>query len=638
MRPLSFARNFTWAAALSLLSAAPAVAADIELKETHVLEHKVEAATLPPIAERVPAEPLVVDLAARGRTIGRHGGELRSLIGRAKDVRYMVVYGYARLVGYDEDFVLRPDILKEVKVEEGRIFTFSLRKGHKWSDGAPFTSEDFRYWWEDVANNKDLAPGGPPELMLVEGQPPVFEVLSETEVRYTWPIPNPRFLPALAAARPPFIYRPSAFLKKYHGNFADPAELAEIVEKKKKANWAQVHNKLDNMYKFDNPKLPTLQPWLNTTKKNNTRYILERNPFYHRIDATGQQLPYIDKVELTVAAGGLIPAKTNRGEVDIQARGISFSDAPVLKDGEAEGGYRTLLWFNGYGSDMALYPNQTVTDPQWRSFMRNADFRRALSVAISRRAINKVLYFGMAKPAATAALPASPFYTKKAAQAWAQYDPELANEMLDKIGLDKRDSDGWRLLPDGQRAEIIIESAGERPEETAALELIQIMWGDVGIKLSFRSLDRDILRSKAYSGVAMMPIWQGWNNGIPTPGASPKALAPVDQANFSWPKWGQYFQTKGSAGEEADTPEARRLMELFQKWSQSANESEQSAIWEEMLEIHADQVYAIGLISGAPQPIVVNAKLRNVTEEGVYAWEPAAQLGAYRIDELYYAE
>ena len=164
------------------------------------------------------------------------------------------------------------------------------------------------------------------------------------------------------------------------------------------------------------------------------------------------------------------------------------------------------------------------------------------------------------------------------------------------------------------------------------------MWKDVGLKMIFRPLDRDILRSKAYTGESMMPVWYGWNNGVPTPDASPSALAPVDQTNFSWPKWGQHFQTKGVSGEPPATPEAERLLDLFSRWSSATSQSEKAAIWEEMLEIHADQVMAIGVVSGAPQPVIVNSRLRNFPTKGVYAWEPAAHLGAYRIDELFYAE
>lgn len=619
-----------------LLLAAPAGA--LEMQETPSLAEKVAKGELPPVAERAPSVPLVVDLAARGREIGRHGGQIRTLIGRARDVRFAVVYGYARLVGYDERFELQADLLESVEVAEGRIFTLKLRKGHRWSNGDPFTAEDFRYWWEDVALEPELSPAGPPELMLVEGALPVFEVLDETTVRYSWARPNPRFLPSLAGARDPFIYRPSVFMKQFHAKFADPAKLAELADEEGARNWAQLHNKLDNLYDFDNPDLPTLQPWVNVTPKNNSRYVLERNPYYHRFDAEGRQLPYVDSIEMGVAAGSLIPAKTNRGEVDLQARGLAFADAPVLKKGEAEGGYVTRLWTNGAASDVALYPNQTYADPAWRDLFRDVRFRRALSLSINRQAINKSLYFGMAKPAAVAALPESPFHDEDHARAYASLDRAAANALFDALGLDKRDADGWRLLPDGRRAEIVVETAGERQEEIDALELVQEMWKEVGMKMIFRPLDRDILRNKAFAGESMMPVWFGWDNGVPTPGATPAALAPVDQTNFSWPAWGQHFQTKGAQGEAPATPEARRLLELFLAWSSATTESEKAAIWEEMLEIHADQVMAIGLVSGAPQPVVVSKRLRNFPETGLYAWEPTAHLGAYRIDELWFAE
>ena len=164
------------------------------------------------------------------------------------------------------------------------------------------------------------------------------------------------------------------------------------------------------------------------------------------------------------------------------------------------------------------------------------------------------------------------------------------------------------------------------------------MWKAVGLKMIFRPLDRDILRNKAFAGESMMPVWFGWDNGVPTPSAIPSALAPVDQTNFSWPAWGQHFQTKGAAGERPATPEAQRLLALFLQWSAATTESEKAAVWEEMLEIHADQIMAIGLVSGAPQPVVVSRRLRNFPEHGVFAWDPAAHLGVYRIDELYYAE
>ena len=180
-----------------LLIAGPASA--VEYIDSPYFAADVAAGKLAPVAERLPASPYVLAMDG-GREIGRHGGSLNILMGRSKDVRMMVVYGYARLVTYDRDLNIGPDILKAVDVEDNRIFTLRLRQGHKWSDGHPFTSEDFRYWWDDVANNLKLSPAGPSSALLVNGEMPKVEFVDELTVRYSWSSPNPNFLPLLAGA------------------------------------------------------------------------------------------------------------------------------------------------------------------------------------------------------------------------------------------------------------------------------------------------------------------------------------------------------------------------------------------------------------------------------------------------------
>ena len=613
---------------------APGLAAVVPV-ETPALAAAVKAGTLDPIALRVPTEPLVVDLAARGRSVGVQGGRIRTMFAQARDIRLMVAYGYARLVGYDADYALQPDILDAVDIEDGRIFTLHLRKGHRWSDGHPFTTEDFRYWWEDVANNADLAPSGPPAFMMPGGQPPEVTILDTETVRFAWPVPNPLFLPTLAQARPPFIYRPAHYLRQFHARYTDMATLEPLIASARARNWAQLHNRRDGMYDFDNPDQPTLQPWMNTTPRNSQRYMLVRNPYYHRLDPTGQQLPYADEVEVLIAASGLFTAKLAQGEADLQARGLSFGDAAVLRRGEATGGYVTHLWTSGIASEIALYPNQNTLDPDFRALMRDRRFREALSLGVDRRAINQSLYFGLARERTTGPLEPSPFFDDELVSA--PYDPDRANALLDELGLTARSGDGTRLLADGRRLEIVVESAGERREEADAMQLLAETWAEIGIRLIFRPLDRDILRNTAYRGAAMMPVWSGWNNGIPTADYPPTELAPVDQANFSWPMWGQYFQTHGKAGEPPDTPAGTRLLALFEAWNKASTSRERGQVWREMLAIHAEEQFVIGLVSRAPQPVAVSRQLRNVPEQALFAWDPGAHLGVHRIDEFFYA-
>ena len=616
--------------ALSATLVAPAEAV-VELQETPVLKDDVASGKLPKIDARIPEEPAVAEL----ETIGTPGGELRMLMGGPKDTRMMVVYGYARLVGYTPSLALVPDILKSIEVESNRVFTLHLRKGHKWSDGQPFTSEDFRYWFEDVAQNKYLSPSGLPISMLPQGGGPSFEVLSETAVRYSWARPNPLFLPDLAGPSPLFIYRPSHYLKRFHIKYAEKSALDALVKEANQRNWAAYHNKLDSMYRGDNPDLPSLEPWVLKTRPPSDRFVFERNPYYYRIDKQGNQLPYIDRVILSIADSKIIPAKTGAGESDLQARYLRFDNYTFLKAGEERNHYNVWLWRTGPGSQLALYPNLNANDEVWRSLMRDLRFRRALSLAVNRHEINQVIYFGLAIEGQNTLLPQSPLFEPKLRSAWARFDVHEANRLFDLIGL-SQGSDGFRQLPDGRPLEIIVENSGESTEQSDVLELIRDSWRRVGIKLFAKPSQLTLFRRRVFSGETLMSIDKGIENGLATAAMPPWEFAPTTQQQLEWPKWGQYYETKGAAGEAPSLPSAIKLLDLYEQWLSAVSDEEHTRIWRDMLQIWGEEVFSIGTVAGVLQPIVVNDKLRNIPQEGIYNWDPGAYFGIYKPDGFWF--
>ena len=315
------ARALIAAAVVLAWAFVPASAArPAKLLEPFFLDDPVAAGDLPPVRERVPETPSIVTLNGTGQSLGRYGGDLRLLMGKPKDVRMMMVYGYARLVAYNTRREIVSDIVERLDVREGREFTLRLRKGHRWSDGHPFTAEDFRYYWEDVAGNAELSPFGLTKVLLIDGEPPRFEVLDKTTVRYTWSRPNPYFMPALAAAAPLFIYRPAHYLKRFHVRYTDPAMLRRQVRDAGMRNWAVLHASKDRQYRSDSPRLPTLQPWVNTTRPPSERFIFTRNPYYHRIDTALRQLPYIALVIISFWSNKMIPPHTGAGSSSLPAR------------------------------------------------------------------------------------------------------------------------------------------------------------------------------------------------------------------------------------------------------------------------------------------------------------------------------
>jgi peptide/nickel transport system substrate-binding protein len=614
-----------------------AMAGSPTLKENPALAAMVAQGELPAVHLRVPAEPAVANLSARGRKPGRSGGTLRTMMSKEKDIRLVSTWGYTRLVGWTPELELKPDLVKSVNVRDGRVFTFRLRAGHKWSDGKDFTAEDFRYFWEDIANNPELSPKGPPVDILNDGEAPKVDIIDPLTVRYSWSKPNARFLSVLAQAREPYIYRPAHYLKQFHAKHALKSKLDALVAKKKMRSWAQLHNQMDSMGNNDNPDLPTLQAWVPVTEVPATRVLFKRNPYYHRVDSNGVQLPYIDAIEITIVDGGLIAAKAAAGDADLQARGLSFGDVAVLKANEAKGGYSLLTWPIAKGSHFALYPNLNANDPTWRKLMRDPRFRQALSLAINRRDINKSLFFGLAAESANAVLKASPLFSPAHAAAQAKFDPKAASLLLDSVGLSARDSDGLRLLPDGRKLELVVDIAGETKEETDILQLVTQHFRDVGIRLIIKPSDRNLMRNRAYAGEAVMTGLSGWDMGIPSPDMSPDELAPTRQDTLVWPKWGNHFETSGRAGVAPDMPEAKTLLELNAQWSAARSREEKEVIWNRMLTIHAQQTYIIGTVSGVLQPIIVRKSLNNFPAKGVFSWDPGGQFGMYRIDELWFS-
>jgi peptide/nickel transport system substrate-binding protein len=264
-------------------------------------------------------------------------------------------------------------------------------------------------------------------------------------------------------------------------------------------------------------------------------------------------------------------------------------------------------------------------------------FRRALSLAINRYELNRVIYFGLAIEGQNTMLPGSPLYDAERRQRWSGFDLDQANALLDEVGLTQRDRRGARLMPDGRPLEIIVETAGGT-EEADVLSLISDSWAQIGVRMFIRPLSLDVMRNRIYGGRTVMSIGSGLENGLATPDIVPSEIAPVDQAQYQWAKWGQYFQTRGESGEPVDLPAAQDLLGLYKAWFAADTEAARARAWQAMLDIHADQVFSIGLVAGVYQPIVVTDGLANVPQEGIWNWNPGAHFGLFGMDRFYFTD
>ncbi|MBB6484510.1 ABC transporter substrate-binding protein [Rhizobium lusitanum] len=615
----------------------PLAAADVD-NEPQYLADWLRAGQLPHLAKRLPKFPRVVNVAAMGRVPGHYGGSVRMIIGSQNDLRFMTIYGYARLVGYDRNLTLQPDILESFSSVDDMVFTFKLREGHKWSDGQPFTANDFRYWWEDVILNKELTPGGGALELRPHGSLPRFEVLDELTVRYSWDDPNPGFLSILAAPQPLIIAGPAHYLKQFHKKYQDSIRLASLMKENRAKKWQDLHIKMGRSYRPENPNLPVLDPWKNTTAPPAEQFIFERNPYFHRVDENGRQLPYIDRMILNISSSSIIAAKTGAGESDLQATGIDFSDYTFLKEAEKRYPVKVNLWKSVRGSRVALFPNLNSADPVWRDVLRDVRVRRAMSLAIDRREINMAVFYGLGTESANTVLPDSPLFKPEYASAWIAHDPDQANALLDDAGLARRDDDGIRLLPDGRRMEITVETPGESTLDSDVLELVTDHWRKVGIALFTRVSQRDVFQSRAMGGRIQMSLWFGLDNGAPTADMTPAELAPTTNDQMQWPLWGMYYLSRETKGVAPDVPEAAKLVKLLHEWEEAASSFERAEIWHNMLAIYSDQVFSIGLVNGTLQPIVHSSRMQNVPDKALYGFTPTCYLGVYMPDTFWMKE
>ena len=389
-----------------------------------------------------------------------------------------------------------PHIAKAWEVsEDGTTFTFHLRKGMKWSDGAPFTADDFVFAFEDVTMNDNINPVKA-NYTKADGQFFKVEKIDETTVRYTFHKPNFVFIENAGglAVGGQFnrrfdspLYAPRHYLKQFLPKYTPLNELENKVQALNDESWVTLFKRMASAH--ENPELPVIGPWQMVTPITSPIYSLERNPYYFAVDPEGNQLPYIDKIEMRLSENSeVFNARVIAGEVEMQHRHVLLDKVPVLMQEKEKGNYRVLFWPNLGGSEGIININQTWEgDAEIVKWLRNRDFRIALSLGIDREEINESIFLGVGKPRAFVAIPDNPYYPgQEYERKYAVRNLEQSNAILDTIGLDKRDSDGYRLRTDNKKRLILNLSV---PSQTMVdfegiAELLVIHWRAIGININ----------------------------------------------------------------------------------------------------------------------------------------------------------
>lgn len=604
----------------------PAAAPASKYKEAPILADLVKAGKLPPVDQRLPENPMVVT----ADEVGTYGGVWRRGFLGPSDFN-----GVNRVI-YDVLARFAPDgATIEMKLAESvtpsadfRSWTVKLRKGMKWSDGAPFTADGIMFWYKDVLQNKDLVPAVPSWMQNKDGSIVQVDKVDDLSVRWTFKDPNTNFLLELPTKdfgdRLYPIFLPSHYLKKFHAAYVPKADLDRMVAEAKFKTWVELFASKQNP--FENPERPGMAAWVASNRISEQIFILKRNPYYIAVDKAGNQLPYLDEVHFKFFADAqALNLAAIAGELDQQERHVNLLNYPVLKENEQKAGkYKIYLWSSPGGQDAGVVFNQTYTkDAELGKLFQNRDFRIAMSYSVNRKQINESAFLGTGEPRQSVPKKGHPYYPgDEYAFKYAEYNPEKANELLDKIGLNRKDAEGFRLFPSGRRAIVelsVVEVFGPYRDIGT---LISRDFEKVGIKVNMQIRERSLHFQMRQANDLQAELWNQDTAGFPFTGSTKYDFRKDLYGNLTYgPLWKQWFDTGGKEGVEPPA-DAKRIIEL-QDRAKMVGADEKVKIAHEIFRIWVDNLFEIGTVglTATDQGVsVVNTRLRNVPANLTKDW------------------
>jgi peptide/nickel transport system substrate-binding protein len=594
------------------------------LGESPLLAEKVSLGTLSPVADRLPESPLVVTPIER---VGKYGGTWRRLAVNVYDLALTDRLGYEPLVRWDlTGQGVVPGLAESWKIlDGGRTYRFHLRKGMRWSDGEPFTSEDFMYYYEGELLNSELTPVFPAWLIL-DGARVVMAAPDATTIEFRFAKPYGIFLERIAY-QGSMMLTPKHYLRQFHPGYSAKEEVESRMKEAGLQLWFQLYARKRNLN--ENPDLPTLCPFKVTVPLPASRVIAERNPFYWKVDTAGNQLPYIDRIAYTMVQNREIGNfKAMTGDVDFQDRFMDSANFTLFMENRQKGKYHVLK--DDDPLTTVIYLNQSSKDPAKRALLQDRRFRIALSVSVNREELVDLIYAGLATPSHGVASPYDPYYLPEYDEMYINYDPERANQLLDEVGL-VRGSDGMRCWPDGKPFREILDCfPSELGTGADQWQLVADYWREVGldftVKLDTATLSLLKVRNGNTDFWAYATIGMHWL-------VDPLWYVPWSESSYFAPLFGKFRETAGKQGEKPPDP-LQHLVDAYEELRSVVDDEERKTeLARSILNQWADECYTIGIVR-QKQLAIVSDRFHNVPEHIIHDYRMMTP-GYIGIEQFY---
>ena len=596
-------------------TAAPAKPTDtpapvIKYKEAPMLAELVKAGKLPPVEERLPIEPAVCPVA---KEIGKYGGTLHRPFTGASDTAGMDRLISESLIQFSADgSAFEPNVFSKWEIaDEGKTFTFYLRQGIKWSDGEAITTEDAAFVYEDLLLNTEYA-ATPPAWLRPGGQVGTMEVVDDFTFRMKFAKAYPLLL--IKFSQPSYFRHAKHYFTQFHPKYTDKATLDAKIKEAAVERWDQLLN--GKAAQFDNPAMPVFNTWVTKSRVADTVHNLERNPYYFKVDPEGNQLPYIDVIQHELVTGGteIIMTKNIAGAYEFNDRYLG--DRAVLMENQEKGGYKMYIWTSTTGvSHQVMFNMSFRADPVKAKYIQDQKFKQAFSYAMNRPGYSTVMFAGMAKPRQATVIDQSADFVAEYAQRHIEYNPDKANQMLDELGLDKKDAEGYRIAPEtGKALELILYlSQGYGVAGGMVAEYAK----QVGLKVLPKEEERSIHYNRMTANELELSMW-GMDGAIyPVWLDYAYWIVPwVQGSSRIGPAYGLY---RDSAGKDGIAPEGvvAKALEIYDQACAETDDAKRIVLCKQVLDIASDNCWTCGLVQSTDALVLVKNNVGNVPDKGI---------------------
>ena len=588
--------------------------------ESPMLAKEVMAGNLPPVDERLPKNPRVLPVYEQ---IGQYGGTWRRAYaglgdkwGPTKLIEERIIEFYMTDSG---TISIVPNWADQFDANaDATEFTAHIREGLRWSDGVNVTTEDVRFWYEDVFLDKRFIETFPSKLVSA-GQPMELEIIDQYTFKLRFAESYPLFPTSVAGGvLGPFglqgtsFLMPSHYLKDFHPNYTSEDELERISDSYGVDSWLDLWHFGPVQAWWLNPDLPVLAAWKIKIPPPAERIVMERNPYYHAVDSAGNQLPYIDEITHDLFdVSETMSLWVLQGLIDLQSRHVTEDNYTLYKRNESQGNYHITTWTGG--DTLALYLNQNTTDETLAKLFADIRFRQALSVGIDRNEINEFFYNGLGESRQASPTTGSPNFDSEFEKKWVEYDPEKANALLDEMGLVIRNSDGFRQALDGKDLELEISTTSFSISQ-GTLGLVQDFWEEIGIKVQINQIERLDYEELAEAGNIDIGIWP-FDRSVIISSDPGRYLGTITDGPWA-PLYGQWYGSDSQKGVEPpiDHP-IWQVWDAWEKAKSATTEEEAHAFIQEMISVHKENVWIIGLVGEQPRLYIVNDNVQNFPDE-----------------------